>query len=329
MRTTNTPMRGLLRKLGAAGIPASFAKRMLPSWWEDEVASDPAGLQQAQIYLSRAFNVDLRSLAEEGEKPRFRANARKYKLSRNVTEDQVSASANYATGVARVALAAFPGEQKSVSADPAILRDIILRSHECVSLDALLEWCRDARIPVLHINDVPGKKMTGLVVRDKGRYAIVLSKRAHPAHLLFHLAHEIGHVGKGHLREDGFVADEKIDSGSVDVDEKEADKYAVCLLNGSNVRYRAGDGRANLNAEQLHIAAITKGKSTRVDPGHIIANYGFNQDRFPVANLALKRLDEPSHGGTVINEFFFSSINSDLISDDQLELLKAATDIQA
>lgn len=322
-------MRGLLQKLGAAGIPASFAKRMLPSWWEDEVANDPAGLQQAQLYLSRAFNVDLRSLADVGEKPRFRANARKYKLSKNVTEDEVSASANYVTGIARVALAAFPGEPKAVSEDPAVLRKIILKSHECVSLRSLLEWCRDARIPVLHIDNVPGKKMTGLVVRDKGRYAIVLSKKGHPAHLLFHLAHEIGHIGRDHLREDGFVADEKIDSNSSDQDEKEADRYAVCLLNGSNVRYGASNGRANLNAEQLRIAAISKGKKTHVDPGHIIANYGFNQDRFPVANLALKRLDGPSQGGAVVNEFFFSSIDRDVVSNDQLELLRAATDIRA
>ena len=171
--------------------------------------------------------------------------------------------------------------------------------------------------------------MTGLVVRDKGRYAIVLSKKGHPAHLLFHLTHELGHIGKGHLREDGFVADERIDSNSADQDEKEADRYAVCLLNGSNVRYGASDGRANLNAEQLRIASIAKGKKTQVDPGHIIANYGFNQDRFPVANLALKRLDGPSQGGAVVNEFFFSSIDRDVVSSDQLELLRAATDIRA
>ncbi len=325
MPTRDTPMRGLLQKLGTAGISASFAKRVLPSWWDDEVARDPAGLQQAQLYLARAFNVDLRSLADAEQAPRFRANARKYKLSRNVSEGDVSASANYVTGIARVALAACPEEQTAVSDDPVVLRNEILKSHECVSLASLLEWCRHAGIPVLHIDDVPGKKMTGLVVRDKGRYAIVLSKKGHPALLLFHLAHEIGHIGKGHLHEDGFVADEKIDSNSADQDEKEADRFAVCLLNGSNVRYGASDGRANLNAERLLLAAIAKGKKNRVDPGHIIANYGFNQDRFPVANLALKRLDGPSQGGAVINEFFFSSICRDLVSDDQIELLSAAT----
>lgn len=328
MATTDSPMRGLLSKLGAAGIPAFFAKRMLPSWWEDEVANDPAGLQQAQIYFSRAFNVDLKSLAEEGSSPQFRANARKYKLSKNVTESEVSASANYVTGIARVALSALSTEQKSVSEDPLALREAILKSHESVSLTGLLEWCRDANIPVLYIDEVPGKKMTGLVVRDQGRYAIVLSKKGHPAYLLFHLAHEIGHIGKGHLREDGFFADESIDRKSADQEEKDADHYALCLLNGSFARYGASNGRANLNAEQLYISALETGKKKHVDPGHIIANYGFSQDRFPVANIALKRLGGPSQGGEVVNDFFFSSIDRKLVSDDQLELLIAATGIR-
>ncbi len=329
MPTTETPMRGLLLKLGLAGIPAYFAKKVLPSWWEDDVASDPAGLQQAQLYLAKAFNIDFRSLAQEGEAPRFRASARKYKLSKAVTEDVVAASANYVTGIARVALAALEGEQKQVPSDPAVLRDAILKKHECVNLAGLLEWCRDAGIPVLHIDAVPGKKMTGLVVRDKGRYAIVLSKKGHPAHLLFHLAHEVGHIGKAHLKEDGFVADEKIDSDSADEDEREADKYGVCLLNGENARYGAKDGRQALNAEALHLSAVSLGKKNRVDPGHIIANYGFNQDRFPVAALALKRLPGASQGGAVINQFFFASLNRELVSDDQLELLRTATGIRA
>ena len=328
MPTTETPMRGLLRKLDTAGIPPSFAKKMLPSWWEDDVAADPAGLQQAQLYLARAFNIEFRSLAEDGQPPRFRASARKYKLSKAVTEEVVSASANYVTGVARVALSAMSREQQAVPSDPAALRKEILQNHDCVSLSALLEWCRDAGIPVLHIDAVPGKKMTGLVVRDGGRFAIVLSKKGHPAHLLFHLAHELGHIGKGHLKEDGFVADEKIDSKSSDKDELEADQYAVCLLNGANLRYGAKDGRQALNAAALHLAAVSVGKKNKVDPGHIIANYGFHQDRFPVAALALKRLDGPAQGGTVINDMFFASLDRDLVSDDQLELLKTSTGIR-
>jgi len=323
MPITETPMRGLYQKLDSAGIPASFAKRMLPSWWADEIAAEPAGLQQAQMYLARAFNIELQSLADSASAPRFRSSLRKYKLTKNVSEEAVSIGANYVTGVARLALQAFPQPQSAAPVKPADLRTAILKTNRCVDLPALVEWCLGANIPVLHIEQVPGKKMTGLVVRDNGRYAIVLSKKGHPAHLLFHLAHEIGHVAKGHLAADGFVVDEKIDSQNRDADEQEADAYAVCLLNGAELRYRAGGVIANASA--LHLAAVRKGKETHVDAGHIIANYGHNQDRYAMANLALGLLGEPKHGAGVINRAFFKALNREVISEDQLDLLRVAT----
>lgn len=323
MPTTATPMSELLSKLKSAGIPPSFAQRMLPVWWEDEVASDPAGLQQAQLYLARAFNIELQSLAAEGEAPRFRVTPRKFKLNRNVFEDNVLVSANYVTGIARVALQGFPSEQAIPPANPLELRKVILARHQCVSLSALLEWCASAGVPVMHVEKLPGKKMSGLVVRDGGRYAIVLSKKGHPSLLLFHLAHEVAHIAKGHLSSDGVVADDKIDVAGGDTLEKEADSYAICLLNGGEIRYRAGG--VIRNAKALYEAAVRKGAETHVDVGHIIANYGHNQDRYAMANLALANLGEPAQGSAVINAAFFEAIDHDALSDDQLELLKAAT----
>ena len=319
-------MRGLLSKLKSAGIPPSFAQRMLPVWWEDEVASDPAGLQQAQLYLSRAFNIELQSLAAEGEAPRFRVTPRKFKLNRNVVEDNVLVSANYLTGIARVALQGFVAEQALPHANPIELRKVILSRHQCVSLNTLLEWCASAGIPVMHVEKLPGKKMSGLVVRDGGRYAIVLSKKGHPSLLLFYLAHEIAHIAKGHLSSDGVVADDKIDDANGDQVARAADSYAICLLNGGDVRYRAGG--VIPNAKALYNAAVRKGAETCVDVGHIIANYGHNQDRYAMANLALANLGEPTQGSSVINAAFFEAIDNDLLSDDQLELLKAATGLE-
>lgn len=317
-------MRGLLSKLDSAGIPPAFAKQMLPAWWEDEVAADPAGLQQAQLYLARAFNIELQSLTEEGAQPRFRSSLRKYKLSKNVAEVDVSTSANYATAMARIALQAVRvREQRPVPANPAVLRSEILQDHDCVSLDALLDWCAKAGIPVLHIEKVPGKKMTGLVVRDAGRFAIVLSKKGHPSLLLFHLAHELGHIGKGHLAADGFVADEKIDSATTDADEKEADSYGICLLNGSEIRYQAKG--VLRNAAALFKAASTKAKELRVDVGHVIANFGHNQERYGQAAEALKMILGPQQGAAVINDAFFRAVDADLVSEDQLATLKVAT----
>jgi Zn-dependent peptidase ImmA (M78 family) len=103
--------------------------------------------------------------------------------------------------MAKLALIGFATDQATVPKDPIASRVAILKKHPCVSLSALLSWCADAYIPVLHIHKLPGKKMTGLVVREDGRFAIVLSRKGTPAELLFHLAHELGHIARGHLSE--------------------------------------------------------------------------------------------------------------------------------
>jgi hypothetical protein len=324
MLAKSSPLAGLFSRLGSAGIPSSFARKVLPSWWDDEVAKEPAGLQQAQLYFSRAFNIDLQSLADRTAEPRFRASVKKFKLSQNVSEGEVSVGANYATGIAKLALSGVDSKQKALPKDPLKLRQQILQTHECVSLEGLLDWCVNAAIPVIHVEKLPGKKMTGLVVRDSDRFAIVLSKNGHPAFLLFHLAHELAHIAKGHLTADGFVADEKIrGADSSDADEKEADAYAIRLINGKDVAYHAA-GRIT-SGPALCSAAIARGAEQKIDPGHIILNFAHNQRQFPLANLALKSLPGPSDGREVVNSVFFASVSSDAISDDQFDLLKVAT----
>lgn len=319
-------MRDLLSKLNSAGIRPAFAKRALPSWWDDQIAADPAGLQQARLYFARAFNIDIKSLTA-GDEACFRVTQRKFKLNRNVLEDSVLVSANYVTGIARVALHGSSFEQVLPCTDPLQLRNTILQRHKCVNLEALLEWCVSAGIPVLHVENLPGKKMSGIVVRDDDKYAIVLCKKGHPSLLLFYLAHELGHIAMGHLSSDGVFADAKIGGADTDANadekEKEADRYAIRLLNGKIEQYQAG--RNVRTAMALAQAAVVSGTQNRVDPGHIIANYCHGQELYGLLNSALGMLDGPKQGGPIINGAFFQSIEESFLSDDQLELLKTAT----
>jgi IrrE N-terminal-like domain len=298
----------------------------LPAWWDDEIAQNKSGLQQAQMYFARAFHIDLPSLAQSSGSVQFRETQRKFKLSRNVTEHDVTVSAHFATALAKLALVGFSAEQTAVPKDPVKLREAILAKHPCVNLSALLAWCATAHIPVLHIDKLPGKKMTGLVVRDDGRYAIVLSKKGTPSHLLFHLAHELGHIAHGHLSGNGFVVDEKIggqDAG--DADEKEADAYAIRLLNGMEVSYRPGSKSVIKSGAALYKAALNKATQERIDVGHIILNFGNSQGNHALANMALKSIPGESDGIKVVNSAFFKSLDAEKLSEDQLELLKKAT----
>lgn len=311
-----------------AGITTTFARKVLPEWWDIAVASTPSGLQQTHMYLARGLNLDLTSLVSPAEPLKFLGAQRKFKLNKNVEEQDVSISAHYATAIAKIALKACRATQMSVPNDPVELRSSILQNHKCVSLEALLAWCNKASIPVLHIDKLPGKKMTGLVVREGNKFAIVLSKKATPSHHVFHLAHELGHIARGHLSGDGFVADQNIggpDNG--DADEKEADAYAIRLLNGRSVEYRASFSIKSGKA--LYSAALVKAEQEKIDVGHIILNYGFAQNAMPIAAMALRYIPGESDGAKVINQAFFKTLDSSLLSEDQLNLLQTATNFTA
>lgn len=322
------PMSNLYSQLSTVGIVKSFAKKVLPEWWDDEIADSASGLQQAQLYFSRAFNLDIASLQAGQTQPKFHVVERKFKLSGNVSAEDVSVGAHYVTAIAKLALQTIARPQSVVPKDPNELRLHIINKYSCVNLDGILSYCAEVGIPVIHVEKVPGKKMTGLVARIDGRFAIVISKKGHPAYQLFYLAHELGHIANEHLTENGFIGDESIGSNDKnDADEKEADAYAIRLLNGNEVKYTA-QGTA-LSPKKLFLAAKRKGEEKNVDIGHIILNFGNSQKNMPLANMALREVAGSENGAVVINQAFFSSLNEELLSDDQLQLLKIATGYNA
>jgi hypothetical protein len=320
---TVNPIQNLFARLSQVGIAASFARKTLPSWWSDDIATIPSGLQQAQMYLSRAFNISLASLADPKAPVSFLETERKFKLNGLVHPADVFVSAHYATAVAKMALRGFKAGQDTVPQDALALREQILRSADCVNLPSLLAWCAQTGIPVLYVHKLPGKKMTGMVVRDADRFAVVLSRQGTPSHLLFHLAHELGHIGHGHLKGNGFVVDEKIgDADRGDADEKEADAYAIRLINGKSVSYSAAG--ALRSGATLYRAASALSQKERIDVGHIILNYGNTQKAHALATQALKHIAGEPDGGTLVNTHFWQSFDTEAVSEDQLEFLQTA-----
>ncbi len=317
------PIQNLLARLSQVGIATPFARKVLPSWWSDDIATIPSGLQQAQMYLARAFNISLASLADPKAPVTFLETERKFKLNDRVDPAEVFVSAHYATALAKMALKGFKSIQAPVPKDAVELRERILHSADCVSLPSLLVWCAQAGIPVLYVHKLPGKKMTGMVVRDADRFAVVLSRKGTPSHLLFHLAHELGHIGHAHLTGNGFVVDEKIgDADRGDADEKEADAYAIRLINGKSVSYSASG--AVRSGAALYRAACEVAQKERIDVGHIVLNYGNAQKAHGLANQALKHIAGETDGGTVVNAQFWESFDTGAVSEDQLEFLQTA-----
>lgn len=317
------PMQTLYARLGDVGIKRNFAKKVLPTWWDDEIALTPSGRQQAEMYFSTGFNIDLKSFSSQNGSLKFSSINCKYKLTKSLDESHVETSANYVSALAKVAMQGIERNQIHVPQDALELRAEILKTAQFVDLDSVLNWCYQASIPVLFIDKLPGKKMAGLVVRKKDRYSIVLSKKGTASHLLFCLAHELGHIAHGHLPEDGFVADAAIDrkTDRGDADEKEADAFAIRLLNGKSVAYSA---TGNLRSgKALYLAANAKAEQERIDVGHIILNYGFNQKAHAMAAIAMRYVSNASNGVERVNALFWEKCGN-FLSKDKQELLRVA-----
>src|SRR5215510_9769204 len=95
------------------------------------------------------------------------------------------------------------------------IRQCILRAEApWVNLASLVDYCWSVGLPVIHISAFPpkAKKMDRLAYARNGRSAIVLCKNTHQsAYLSFILAHEIGHIIRGHINSDGVLIDEQVD----------------------------------------------------------------------------------------------------------------------
>lgn len=313
----------LYARLNKRGVNKAFAKRLLPDWWDDSMAATPSAFLQAQLIIASGMNFELGSMRDPAAEIQFKAAPRKFKMNKAVDADGIQLSAEFATGMAKLAIQAMEKQYLPPGPDAAAIRNALLQKHACVDLQALIDFCNTCGIPVLHIGELPGKKMDAVAVRQHGRSAIVLTKNASAPYLLFHLAHEIGHIALGHLGDnDGSLIDAKIDSRQVDCDEQAADKFAVQLLNGAEVRYSTS--KSYVSAARIASAATSYGQSNRIDAGHIILNYAHDIGNFMLANAALKQLPRTRSGTDIVNSNLRSAINFDALSDDQAGLLSRA-----
>lgn len=303
--TSENPMEGLYERLADAGMSRHFVKKnVLPDWWDDRIARNPVGLQQACGYVSKHLGLELGRLKDKRASLRPKeAGQVRLKVCKGVVRDDLSWAMSLAVRAAEMAAYAMEAPYRPV-ADPTHIRETILEgSCQWLNLEALLDFCWEAGIPVLHIAHFPQgtKKMTGMAVMTGGRPVIVLSKKhRHEAWLSFICAHELGHVGCGHLAEGEPLADVKLDlSSENEKEESEANEFAAALL-ADDIRF-VTEG-FTLKTEQLVETARDVASKHEIAPGIIVLNYVWNLNQktggnyYPLANKALSML-YPDAGG--------------------------------
>ncbi len=288
-------MRDLYRRLRKVGFDAAFVRaRILPDWWEDSQAQNPANRAFAEGCISRMLGFQLAALKDPDTALRLPPmNDVRLKKRKGTSQSALSPGILLAQNAARGLVRALrPGPRFGGPHTAREVREQILRNRACVDLAGLLDFSWNHGVAVFHIHELPkaSKRFSGMAMYVAGMPVVVLaSRRDSPPWLAFHLAHELGHLLLEHVRPDGPpLADGDLDRVDGDDEEKAADAFACEVLTG----------KSQFTANSIHglrgpnLASLVRdlGKQSQIDPGALALVYGWTAERMPVAQAALKIL---------------------------------------
>ncbi len=320
-------VRDLHDRLKQRGFSWPFVRSfVLPDWWQDEMADNETDLALAEAYIAKQLGFSAEALRQRGRRlgPPPMAEVR-FKRYKNEIDDKVRASALVAWRAAQIVVRtlkadvpAFRGRRPAQE-----IRESILRRHEYANLDSMLEYCWESGIIVLQLAHTPpdGKRFDGLAAVVRGRPIIVLASRRDSAPwLAFYVAHELGHIMLGHVRSGGgALIDKSLASATgQDTDEREADKFALELLS-SLAQPRIRDLKAS--ATRLALIAAGSARNLGVDPGVFTLIYAKSNNRWGVAQNALKTLGLDSGGRAKVADRLPRYVDRDQLSESDEQFL--------
>lgn len=295
MAATQNTMKTLYGKLQTAGYNRKYVQSLLPDWWDDAIASSPSGYQDASIRLGNLFGVLPSTLRDPDALPVLRVpDGRRFKRQTGHEEQHLDVACALAMSAANLVFGTLPPPPKRVTVpDAKAIRNELLESHQFIDFAVLLNYVWQLRIPVIFLEHLPTKtkKMAGLAFESNGSPTIVLTSGRPHGFLVFDLAHELAHIALGHVANGRCVVDQEIDANAEDPDERAANRFALELLTGDPDCAIVPRGR-HLYGPELAAQAIRYGEKHRIDPLHVALNYGYTQQRWPVALAAIKQLAE-------------------------------------
>lgn len=322
--------------LKAFGLTRAQVRKLLPKWWSAEAEAYPDGLAELCMLISRRLSLDAGALLTGEVRRKSNAVSLAYKHNSNATAQSLQGATSIALAVADAVAAAMLGTPlvlpKSAGAFASQAR------HEgggIVSMESLIKTCWKSGIPIVPIPNLPVgiKKMDGAVIKVGERPVILISKKkSSRAWLAFILAHELGHIGCGHLDRVGSIIDVSLqeqttyDTGaSADSHEREADDYALEIFGGTLVDSKVSSWSKWMSPVDLAVNARSAQAELRVESGHLVLRYAFITKRWPEAMIALQFLSEDANPEAVMQQFLSDNLQLDLVADDLRDMVVQVT----
>ena len=330
-----TQMDDLYDRLAAIGLPKKYIKEnALPNWWCEEYEEESDAIVTAASYISKLLNLDFKSLLDNTVQPKLILTSQpKFKVQKGSDLEQLPVASTIAAKVASVLAYGCQSPYRPIAGlTAANIRQEILSSRRSVDLEGLLDFCWSYGIPVVHFSRFPSgsRKFQGMSACFRQRPVIVLSlNSASPSRLLFILAHELGHILKGHLNlsSENVLVDEKVVLESIDEEEIEANEVAIELITGYPDRSYCP--ARNYNAKQLAIYAKQVGERDRVSPGVVALNYGWAKNHWGSTTDALKILEPNANAPLKINQYVQGHLDWDRLGHDYQDYLELVLGLES
>lgn len=312
---------------------AKEIKNFLPEWWEKELINSPSAVQQALISVAKFTNLNIKSVLNSDALLQLKEeDTCRYKHANNRERSELAAATAIVQSLASTASDIVTSDFRLFQSAETIRDGFLNENTPWIDLKLLVNYCWDFGVPVLYLPSLPtSKKMDAVVVNINGRPVISLTKKyKHESELLFLLAHEMGHVFHGHLEVGQTLIDKKVNSQNNDLDEQEnqANAFAIELLTGVKNTQFHSRGRRYLKASDLASAAQGKGGALKIDPGHIVLNWGHTTSNWPTAKAALNILYPHPDWEEHIKNKLCETIEEDDADEDQLDYLYKLMNIE-
>ena len=338
MTDAKTPItvKSTFQSLRAAGYPPAYIKKLLPDWWNNSLLKTSAGSFQFALILKQRLGVEVR-FGQDGalvvETPAIHAN---FKHRADTEAAELNVSARLGIALAHLAYFAVSTPYRKLPSDPTEIYAAVCTQpdRQVVDFEGLLDLCWSHGIPVLFLSELPGqsKRSTGMAVMVENRPSILLGfNYSDHSKQLFVLAHELAHIVRGHVRNNGAVVDEDIADVSEglegrvqplpDEQEIEADAFALSLIrNGELV---IGDLLPRqTSAATLAMIAMRLGEERGIDAGHLMLSYAKEHDDWIKANQALNFIERRVDALGILKEKFEEHTDLSKLSDENAEHLK-------
>lgn len=313
-----------MRRLSRAGFKRRFVRlAILPDWWEEQCAEDPALLPDIEIRVARFLGLPLSAVREPGTKlaaPEYPG--AQLRRVRDLARDRLAPALHSALriGEAVVRNLRDPASTPVVlPCDGLVWREQIRADHRAVQLDDVLGdlWLRG--IPVIPLDVLPAPSFQGLACVVEGRPVIMLGHRHdEPGRVAFLIGHEAGHIAAGDCRPDQPVVDEEdeiLDDAEM---ERRADRYATRLLVGDD----AVPSLEGVDFKQLASRAAQLERDTGADASVVLFAWAARTGDYATATMAVKALYRASGARRQLRRYFDRHVDLESAAESDRVLLR-------